>query len=120
MLSASQLIPSCRGSSMALLNTCLTNVHITSVKESEGLDDLLNQILREYNDCSIKHSNNMMNSMENCDSEKTEQNLNALLSSSDSEDSWSPCESDPETVHIKSDWDVTDDIFVSFCVKQEA
>lgn len=43
----------------------------------------------------------------------TEQNLNALMSSSDSDENWSMYESDQENNPIKGDWDVSDDILVS-------
>jgi hypothetical protein len=99
---------------MALLHTCLTDVLITPQCENDGLDNFLEELLKENNLLSARKSTtSSVNTMEDSDGEITEQNLNALLPSSDSDENWSACESDQENDPLNSDWHVTDDILVS-------
>lgn len=115
MLSASQFKTSCRPGDMALLATCLTDIQINQENESNGFENFLTELFKGQKLApfgELKACDNM-NTVEDSDSEMTEQNLNALMSSSDSDENWSMYESDQENNPIKGDWDVSDDILVS-------
>lgn len=99
---------------MALLHTCLTDVLIAPQSETDGLEQFLEELLKENTSHPARKSaESSINTMDESGGEITEQNLNALLTSSDSDENWSACESDQENVAMNSDWDVTDDILVS-------
>lgn len=115
MLSASQFKTCCRPVDMALLATCLADIQISQENESDGIENFLTELFKGQKLAlfgELKACDNM-NTVEDSDSEMTEQNLNALMSSSDSDENWSMYESDQENNPIKGDWDVSDDILVS-------
>lgn len=115
MRPASQFKTSCRPGDMALLATCLTDILIHQENESDGFEKILTELFKggKLAPFGELKAGDSMNTVEESDSEMTEQNLNALMSSSDSDENWSMYESDQENNPLKGDWDVSDDILVS-------